>query len=122
MAFAKLSGMKNFILSLSILSLLIASCNNKAENEDNAEGGTKKVTKRDYSITAANSYSDLFFDSTAMEKYILDKALDAEIARRMRSFYNARNYQYAWFSGDGVTEQARGFWNLHEYAVTYQND
>jgi murein L,D-transpeptidase YcbB/YkuD len=123
MAFAKIRCMKNVILSFSILSLIIASCNNKAENDETAEtSGQKKITKRDYSITAANAYSNLFLDSTAMEKFIIEKAVDAETARRMRSFYNARNYQYAWFTSDGITEQARGFWNLHEYAVTYQND
>ena len=34
----------------------------------------------------------------------------------MRSFYNTRNYQYAWFSSNGLTEQALGFWNLRNYA------
>ena len=40
----------------------------------------------------------------------------------MRSFYNARNFQFAWFSNDGLTEQARGFWNLHDYVTTYDGD
>src|SRR4030095_1207188 len=40
----------------------------------------------------------------------------------MRSCYNTRNYQFAWFSGDGLTEQARGFWNLHDYVTTYDAD
>ena len=57
-----------------------------------------------------------------MEKFIEQKKLDDSIARRMRSFYNARNYQFAWFSSDGFTEQARGFWNLHDYATTYEGD
>ena len=41
---------------------------------------------------------------------------------RIRSFYNTRNYQYAWFSSDGLTEQARAFWNLHDYVTTYDPD
>ena len=40
----------------------------------------------------------------------------------MRSFYNTRNYQFAWFNQEGLTEQARGFWNLHDYVTTYDND
>ena len=40
----------------------------------------------------------------------------------MRSFYNTRNFQFAWFTSNGLTEQARGFWNLHEYFTTYVND
>lgn len=82
----------------------------------------KKVTQRDLSITKSNSYSTLFFDSTVMEKFITDKKVSDSIARRIRSFYNARNYQFAWFSDDGLTEQARGFWNLHDYVNTYDPD
>ena len=40
----------------------------------------------------------------------------------MTSFYNARNYQFAWFTTNGLTEQARGFWNMHNYQTTYAND
>jgi len=40
----------------------------------------------------------------------------------MRSFYNTRNYQFAWFSSDGLTEQARGFWNSYDYVTTYDVD
>ncbi|MGZ5285895.1 MAG: L,D-transpeptidase family protein [Flavisolibacter sp.] len=104
--------------------LLLAACN----NDDGQEGSgskaesEKKVSKRDYSITKANSYSTLFFDSLEMEKFISEKNLEEKIGRRMRSFYNARNYQFAWFSKDGLTEQALGFWNLHDYAANYEND
>ena len=44
------------------------------------------------------------------------------MARRIRSFYNTRNFQFAWFSSDGLTEQALAFWNLHDYVTTYDND
>ncbi len=83
----------------------------------------KKITDRDYSITVDNAYNDIFLDSLAMERYILNKQLDdKKIARRIRSFYNARNYQYAWFSSEGLTEQARFFWNQYDYAVSYLKD
>ncbi|MGN6165521.1 MAG: L,D-transpeptidase family protein, partial [Flavisolibacter sp.] len=51
-----------------------------------------------------------------------DLKVPDSVARRIRSFYNTRNYQFAWFSGDGLTEQALAFWNLHDYATTYDND
>jgi len=82
----------------------------------------KNISKRDRSITASNSYSDLFFDSTALEQFIQKKKVADSIADRIRSFYNSRNYQYAWFSSDGLTEQARAFWNLHDYVTTYDPD
>jgi len=83
----------------------------------------KKVTDRDYSITAANAYNDVFLDSLAMENYISDHQLgDKKIGLRIRSFYNARNYQYAWFTSKGLTEQTRFFWNQYDYAVTHLKD
>jgi len=33
----------------------------------------------------------------------------------MRSFYNKRNFEYAWFSGDGVTEEALSFSTFYKY-------
>jgi murein L,D-transpeptidase YcbB/YkuD len=83
----------------------------------------KNVTDRDYSITKEEAYNDLFLDSLAMERYISKRQLgDKKIARRIRSFYNARNYQYAWFSSNGLTEQSRFFWNQYDYAVMHLKD
>jgi murein L,D-transpeptidase YcbB/YkuD len=100
----------------------VAACNNDGSTQDGNSKAQKNISSRDRSINSSNSYSDLFFDSTQLEKFISEKKLSDSIARRMRSFYNDRNFQWAWFSHDGLTEQARGFWNLHDYATTYEND
>jgi L,D-transpeptidase YcbB len=68
---------------------------------------------RDESITAANAYSDLFLDSNAIETYIQKEKLADSSAIAIRNFYKVRNYQYAWFTSDGPTEQARGLWSLY---------
>ena len=68
---------------------------------------------RDESITEANAYSDLFLDSNTVENYIQKEKLSDSSATAMRNFYRVRNYQYAWFSSDGPTEQARGLWSLY---------
>ena len=94
---------------------------NDEEQESKAEKN-KNVSARDYSITRANSYTNLFLDSTAVENFMAEKKLDDGLARRIRSFYNTRNYQFAWFSSDGLTEQALGFWNLHNHYTTYSED
>ena len=106
----------------AIICGLFASCQNENNTESQKEEAKKKVSKRDYSITKANSYSDLFLDSVTMEKFITEEKVSDSVARRMRSFYNTRNYQFAWFSDDGLTEQALGFWNLHDYETTYEKD
>ena len=109
-----------FILSLSVLFF---SCSERAEtNEEKTVREEKNISKIDVSISPSNSYSDLFFDSSALQNFITQNKIDDSIARRLKSFYNTRNYQFAWFSSNGLTEQARGFWNLHDYVTTYEAD
>jgi murein L,D-transpeptidase YcbB/YkuD len=118
--------MMKIYLSLIISSLFFISCNQlEAIVEPDKEPKReieKKITKRDFSITKDNSYNDIFLDSIAMEKFIEEKNLSDSVIRRMRSFYNARNYQFAWFSSKGLAEQTYGFWNLHNYYTTYSGD
>ena len=81
------------------------------------------ITKRDLSVTSANAFNDIFLDSMAMEHYISSNGLEnKQIGLRIRSFYNARNYQYAWFSSSGPSESARFFWNQYDYAVNHLKD
>ena len=124
--------MKNIFIYAALSFSLFASCqnntdvNNKKQSSDTEndsdQGTTKNISKRDYSINKSNSYSDLFLDSVIMERFIAQKKLPDTLARRIRSFYNARNYQYAWFTSKGLTEQAFAFWNLHDYVTTYDVD
>jgi L,D-transpeptidase YcbB len=120
--------MKKIILATVLFSICILGCTNSQPNdktEDTQQTKSekkKKVSARDRSINASNSYSNLFLDSSTVEDFISRKNLDDSITRRIRSFYNARNYQFAWFSSDGLTEQALGFWNLHNHYTTYSGD
>lgn len=125
---------KNLLTTCLAFGLLISCNSNSGTNSSNKSDGTsdmltdggkleeKKMSKRDFSITASNAYNDIFFDSTVMVKFFKDNNVDEDLIRRITSFYNARNYQLAWFSKDGVTEQARGFWNLHNYQSAYGKD
>lgn len=115
------------LIYASLLMGVLASCNDSTtksskEKEEEDNPALKNVSKRDYSITKENAYSDLFLDSVAMEKFIAEKKLPDSVSRRMRSFYNTRNYQFAWFSSEGLNEQTYAFWNLHDYVTTYNND
>lgn len=110
--------MKKILFVAGTIIIIAAGCNSQAAFEKEE----KKISSRNYSITSANSYSDLFVDSMVVENFIIEKQLADSLARRIRSFYNARNYQFAWFGSDGLTEQARGFWNLHDYVTTYEPD
>src|SRR5436190_6323630 len=115
--------MKKIILALPFLAILF-SCSDLTTTE---EGKTttkeeRNISKRDESITPSNSYTDLFLDTTALQNFIKQNKIPDSIGRRLESFYNTRNFEFAWFSRDGLTEQARGFWNLHDYVTTYEDD
>ncbi|TDH29205.1 hypothetical protein EXU57_03815 [Segetibacter sp. 3557_3] len=118
--------MKKLLLPL-VFSVIVFSCKNAGKNNEESESDSpasteKKISKRDLSITPENAYNDLFLDSMAVVRFIERQQLNDTISRRVRSFYNARNYQFAWFSSEGLTEQARAFWNLHNHYTTYSND
>ncbi len=110
------------ILTAVIFATLLISCNNSKNKTTDSTEKEKKISKRDLTITPKNAYNNLFFDSMLLVKFIADNKLDDTIARRVTSFYNARNYQFAWFTNNGLTEQARGFWNMHNYQTTYAGD
>ena len=112
---------------VAYLCLLIVSCGGVGDFDPDTQEAReakkkKNVSKRDYSINKTISYSNLFLDSSNVERYIEQNKISDSISRRIRSFYNTRNYQFAWFTSEGLTEQAFGFWNLLDYYTTYSDD
>lgn len=108
-------NMKQFILLMIALCFLFSDCRNR-QNE------TPVVDERDTTITISNAYTQLFLDSAALERYIQRQHFSDTIANQFRSFYNARNYQYAWFFGDGPAEQAYNFLNMQSDYMAYSGD
>ncbi|HEV8081397.1 MAG TPA: L,D-transpeptidase family protein, partial [Chitinophagaceae bacterium] len=112
--------MKIKFTSIAIICSLFISCNNNGQtitdsSDSNKSETEKKISKRDLSVTRQNAYNDVFLDSNSVERFIAEKRLPDSLTRRIRSFYNARNYQFAWFSSRGLTEQGLTFWNIHNY-------
>jgi L,D-transpeptidase YcbB len=113
--------MKTIIFGIAILGVL-SSCtqvagwfgtNSDSTGAKHVDSSSYAAYARDESITSANAYSDLFLDSNAVESYIQKEKLPDSSATAMRNFYKVRNFQYAWFTSDGPTEQARGLWGLY---------
>lgn len=105
------------IVPILIAGLLVifASCNqNKQE--------TVAPVPRDSTITVSNSYSDLFIDSLTLDKFMLEDSISDSTKQRIKNFYNSRNYEFAWFSNDGLTLQGEGFWHMHENYIGAKND
>ena len=101
---------KNFA-PIFIILLMLNSC----------QGQQPKITVavRDTSITPVTSFSKLFFDSARLETFIKEQKAGDSSASQQRNFYKRRNYQFAWFTEDGIAEHTRSFWNLHN---NYIND
>ncbi|MEO6638537.1 MAG: L,D-transpeptidase family protein [Ginsengibacter sp.] len=124
MQFALRGAMKTTFTLAFASVLLLASCNTENKRTEKESDSTttetekkeKKLSKRDYSISGTNAYNNLFLDSMTMEDYMSKNNFDKSLSRRMRSFYNTRNYEFAWFSPNGLTQQAFGFWSLKNYS------
>jgi len=99
-----------------IATFFFFSCNEGSPKQ------VEKVTTRDTTITTANAFSQLFFDSLKLEQFLEKEASGDSMANYMRSFYNSRNFSFAWFHEDGLTVQAQGFWSAHDMLVKQLTD
>jgi len=108
--------MKTFILVVILIAVLFISCTSTPQQ---ANG---QVSARDKTVTANESYSDLFIDSTVMEKFIVQQGYKDSLANRLRSFYNSRNYQCAWFFKEGIADYAATFYDMYNDYISYSGD
>jgi len=107
--------MKYSLFTIFISIVILSACNNARE-----QAATQ--VPRDKSITRKNAYTELFFDSTSMEKFIAGTSMSDSLARRMRNFYNSRNYQYAWFFDEGIADYASTFLQMQNDYIFYSGD
>ncbi|MDI3322559.1 L,D-transpeptidase family protein [Pinibacter soli] len=105
----------HLLITVIVCAIVIAACNESASHKP-------KVEKRDTTIKKTNSFSDLFFDSTALESFIQKEHMSDTLANEFRSFYNGRNYQFAWFFQNGLAEPTRNFWNTQNDYISYSGD
>jgi murein L,D-transpeptidase YcbB/YkuD len=106
---------KIIILSIGV-SCFLASCQSLVKNENATEPDPFLSHQyRDQSITRENAFSDLFLDSSAVETFIERKNLNDTLAGQIRSFYNTRNFQFAWFTSQGINEEGRSFWYMSDF-------
>ncbi|MBS1777278.1 MAG: L,D-transpeptidase family protein [Bacteroidetes bacterium] len=104
--------------------LCLVSCSFFACKNDNGKSikKLKSFTQRDQTITPENAFTDLFLDSMKLETFIQSEHLDTIDAQHIRSFYNSRNYQFAWFNKSGLNEQGLSFWNLLNSFISLSKD
>lgn len=108
--------MNRIIYLLTVTAIVFYSCKN------NKEKTPPPVAARDTTINVTNSYSELFFDSSSMEQYIVKEKIPDTLADRIRSFYNSRNYQYAWFLDGTIAEYVPTFIEMQNNYIGYSGD
>ncbi len=110
---------KNIIYLIIVSLLVFSSCKSKVRRiwhrASTSQGDGSEPSARDLSITKANAYNNIFLDSLAFEKYLTTNVQNDSISVNMRDFYNVRNFEFAWFDSNGLTEQALGFRSLFKY-------
>jgi L,D-transpeptidase YcbB len=112
------SGKFLFPVVVFILSLLtLAACKQKGNNHLNA-----RQIQRDKSIIKEVSHNEIFFDSNRMENFIGSQKFHDSLVKRLRNYYNGRNYQYAWFYEDGMAEYAGAFYETYNDYLGYSGD
>ncbi len=117
----KMTVKKQISLKNGFYSLLFIAVFCFAYSCQHGKPATIKI-ERDTTITPANAYSNLFFDSTSLENYLQKTQWHDSLKQAMRNFYNSRNYQFAWFNEEGFTEQAFHFQNLLNDYLSYSKD
>jgi L,D-transpeptidase YcbB len=105
-----------FFVGFITFSAFLLNCSGK-----NAPTISKEVN-RDTTINPSNSYSDLFFDSSLFEQFLLKATWHDSLENALRNFYKGRNYEYAWINSEGFNEQAFNFQNLLADYISYSGD
>lgn len=105
-----------FFILLSGSFFLAFSCGSPGKPDVNA------LIARDTSITAVNAYTRLVLDSSELAGFLDKETGNGRSDTSIKNFYSARNYQYAWFNEEGLTEQAEAFWSLYEKRLAFTHD
>lgn len=103
------------LIFLGVFIILFSSCSDKSTNP-------VPVIPRDTTITVVNAVTQLHLDSLDIQRFTAELPENESVAKRIFNFYNARNYQFAWFNEEGLTEQAKAFWNLNQRRIDIFND
>ena len=111
------SGLLKFLF-IAFTGLM--ACNNysntNSRTADTSAAKPVKLMAVRTGINKENAYNDLLLDSALVEQFISHQPTGYEKANDIRNFYNNRAYQFAWFNGNGFTEQALAFRSLYDYS------
>jgi L,D-transpeptidase YcbB len=104
------------LFSKAAILLLLVACNTSSSNRE------KKPVIRDTTITRENAFLNVFLDSAQVANFLEKAKLTFEDSAEITDFYKSRNYEFAWFDNDGLTEHATSFVSLYRSYRSSKND
>ncbi|MBK9730938.1 MAG: L,D-transpeptidase family protein [Chitinophagaceae bacterium] len=97
----------NFLFGLIPL-LLLHGCGAGLGNR----AAKNNQVQTDSSLIEPVSVNNLFLDSIAVADFLIKHPEFKNQQEQAWKFYQRRNYQFAWFNNDGITEHAANFMNM----------
>ena len=81
-------------------------------------GCNKKANQK-----SAQNFSDSFLDETIITSFFKNHPESKDVQNEVNLFYQKREYQYAWFNEDGITQATSNFYNqLQNYTDDFADD
>lgn len=77
---------------------------------------------RDTTVNIHNAFLDSFMDSSDVTEFLSKANLAADDSSQISDFYRSRNYEFAWFDSEGLTEHATSFVSLYRNYRSTNND
>ncbi len=102
------------IIILILIAIVIIGCNNSKKTEVDVFAST--------GIYTTKNYTDLVLTQPAIDSFFQKQNNDESIINEVINFYKNRNYQYAWFNKDGMTQSVPNFQNqMQNYSIDFED-
>ena len=96
------------ILKIIFIALVLISC--------------KKENKVIASTIKTQNFTDIFLDELAINAFFKSNPEKEDVIKEVNLFYKNRNYQYAWFNKNGMTQAVPNFQNqLQNYSDDFND-
>jgi murein L,D-transpeptidase YcbB/YkuD len=103
--------MKNLTKFILIIIIFILGCNNSKKSEEDVFAKT--------GIYSTQNYTELVLTESDITQFFMSYPENEVVMNEVTQYYKNRNYQYAWFNKDGMTQAIPNFQNQLQ---NYSND
>jgi hypothetical protein len=107
---------KHWFLWKTAFLIFFCSC------KSNTTRYVPKPLVRDTTVNIHNAFLDSFMDSSDVTGFLSKANLTGDDSSQISDFYRSRNYEFAWFDSDGLTEHATSFVSLYRNYRSTNND